>query len=451
MEKLANSIRKIFLLAFALVLFSGSKAQGGFALPESFNRDKIPFELVNNLVVIPIEINGTELSFLLDTGVSSTLLFSVDELDSLQLKNAQPVKLRGLGEGSTIDAVVSEDNTIKVGKAIDNNHRIFMVLDKKINFSTRMGIPIHGIIGFDLFKDFVIKTDYTSKRITLYRPESFQRKRCKSCEVFPIVFYNRKPFVTVKIASPNKESDALVLIDTGSSDGLWLFDESDFITENPKNYFNDFLGLGLSGNIFGRRSKINKLSLNSFELSKVTTSFPDSNTVRNIRSLPQRKGSIGSEVLRRFTVIMNYRNQTMTLKKNNHFDDPFYYNMAGLTLEHDGLIPVKEVDYFKIDPVTMTREKREASAIFDVYKSPTLQFFLAPKYVVAEVREGSPAALAGVMKGDEVVRINGKASFKYKLYEVINLFSSKAGRTINLEIIRNGIVQKKKFILREVL
>ncbi|NNJ81161.1 MAG: PDZ domain-containing protein, partial [Flavobacteriaceae bacterium] len=245
--------------------------------------------------------------------------------------------------------------------------------------------------------------------------------------------------------------DALLLIDTGSSDGLWLFDEEDFITENPKNYFKDFLGLGLSGNIFGLRSKIRRLALNSFQFEKVTTSFPDSNTVRNIRSLPQRKGSLGSEVLRRFTVIMDYRKKTMILKKNSRFDDPFYYNMAGLTLEHDGLIPVKEVDYFKIDPVTMATEKREASAIFDVYKSPTLQFFLAPKYVVAEVREGSPAALVGVMKGDEVVRINGKASYKYKLYEVINLFSSKAGRTISLDILRNGILQKKKFVLREVL
>ncbi|MBT8261943.1 MAG: aspartyl protease family protein [Bacteroidia bacterium] len=451
MEKLANAIRTIFLLAFSLLLFSVVNAQSGFKLPQSSNRDKIPFELVNNLVVIPVEINGTELSFLLDTGVSSTLLFSVDDLDSLQLNNAQPVKLRGLGEGGSIDALVSNNNTIKVGEAIDTNHRIFMVMDKKINFSTRMGVPIHGIIGFELYKDFVIKTDYTSKRITLYRPEKFERKRCKSCEVYPIVFYNRKPFLSAQIASEHKESDALLLIDTGSSDGLWLFDEEDFITENPKNYFKDFLGLGLSGNIFGLRSKIRRLALNSFQFEKVTTSFPDSNTVRNIRSLPQRKGSLGSEVLRRFTVIMDYRKKTMILKKNSRFDDPFYYNMAGLTLEHDGLIPVKEVDYFKIDPVTMATEKREASAIFDVYKSPTLQFFLAPKYVVAEVREGSPAALVGVMKGDEVVRINGKASYKYKLYEVINLFSSKAGRTISLDILRNGILQKKKFVLREVL
>lgn len=451
MEKLANSARSYVLSVFALLISLQVNAQSHFTLPDAVSRDKIPFELVNNLVIIPVEINGTELSFLLDTGVNSTLLFSVEELDSLQLNNAQPVKLRGLGQGGSIDAIVSNNNTIKIGKAIDKQHRIYMVLDKKINFSTRMGIPIHGIVGFDLFKDFVVKTDYSSKRLTIYKPDKYRKRKCKNCSDFRLVFHNKKPFITVHIESETRETESLVLIDTGSSDGLWLFDETDFILNNPKNYFDDFLGLGLSGNIFGKRSKIRGLRLNSLRLEGVTTSFPDSNTVRNIRSLPQRKGSLGSEVLRRFTVIMDYRNQTMTLKKNSHFDDPFYYNMAGLTLEHDGLIPVREVDYFKIDPVTMTKEKREASAIFDVYKSPTLQFFLAPKFVVAEVREGSPAAIAGIMKGDEVLSINGKASYKYKLYELISLFSSKAGRTIHMEISRNGINQKKKFVLREVL
>ncbi len=450
MKKIANAshLPSLLLLLFCV---SFASAQNGFQLPETVNRDKIPFELVNNLVIVPVEINGTELSFLLDTGVNSTLLFSVEELDSVQLKNAKPVKLRGLGEGGDIDAIVSDGNTVKVGKALDTDHRIYMVIGSEINFSTRMGLPIHGIIGFDLFRDFVIKTDYTSKRLTLYRPDSFRRKRCKNCVEIPLQFYNRKPFLDVRVASAASESDALVLLDTGSSDGLWLFDEDGFISENPKNYFNDFLGLGLSGNIYGKRTKIRKLTIDAFQLEKVTASFPDSNTVKNIKSLPTRMGSLGSEVLRRFTVIMNYRGQTMTLKKNSHFSDPFYYNMAGLTLEHDGLIPVREVDYFKIDPVTMTKERREATAIFDVYKSPTLQFFLAPKFVVAEVRSGSPADLAGLMKGDEVVKINGKASFKYKLYEVVNLFSSKAGRTIYLEISRNGITQKKKFVLREVL
>ena len=141
----------------------------------------------------------------------------------------------------------------------------------------------------------------------------------------------------------------------------------------------------------------------------------------------------------------------MTLKKNSYFNEPFHYNMSGLTLEHDGLIAVKEVDHFAINPIKMMAENREAMSVFDVYKSPTLQFLLAPKFVVAEVVPGSPAAMADIRKGDEVLTINGKEAYKYKLYEISALFSSKVGKTIHLRIIRNGIEMKKRFELRQVL
>jgi hypothetical protein len=43
------------------------------------NKVKIPFQLINNLVFIPINVNGVELTFLLDSGVKETILFSLEE------------------------------------------------------------------------------------------------------------------------------------------------------------------------------------------------------------------------------------------------------------------------------------------------------------------------------------------------------------------------------------
>jgi hypothetical protein len=42
------------------------------------NKVKIPFQLINNLVFIPINVNGVELTFL-DSGVKETILFSLEE------------------------------------------------------------------------------------------------------------------------------------------------------------------------------------------------------------------------------------------------------------------------------------------------------------------------------------------------------------------------------------
>jgi hypothetical protein len=441
---------RALLLGF-LCLGSWLYSQKGFSLPSPYTKDKISFELVNNLVIIPVEINGAKLSFLLDTGVNATLLFSFENVDSVQLNNTRAVKIQGLGKGGSIDAFLSNNNQMKVGKAVDNQHTIYMVMDQNINFSTRMGIPIHGILGFDFFRRFVVKTDYAAKRITFYNPSAYKKRRCRNCMDFDLTFHANKPYLNTIVRSLTGIEDVTLLIDSGSSDGLWLFDEEDFIKEDPKNYFQDFLGLGLSGNIFGKRTKINNLRLGKFELKEVTTSFPDSIAIRNIKNFDERDGSLGSEVLRRFTVVMDYRNKQMTLKKNRSFNDPFHYNMAGLILQHDGLIPVQDIKYSRKNTITMAEERREASSIIDLYASPTIEFFLAPKFVVAEVREGSPADMAGIMQGDEVISINGKASYKYKLSELVLMFTSKAGRTITMEISRGETVFKKKFVLKEVL
>ncbi|MDC1324202.1 retropepsin-like domain-containing protein [Polaribacter sp.] len=39
--------------------------------------------------MIPVEVNNTKLSFILDTGVDKTILFSLSENDSLGLKNVK--------------------------------------------------------------------------------------------------------------------------------------------------------------------------------------------------------------------------------------------------------------------------------------------------------------------------------------------------------------------------
>ena len=50
-------------------------SQGNFEL-QNGKSDKIHFKLINNLIVIPVTINGASLSFLLDTGVSRPIVFN---------------------------------------------------------------------------------------------------------------------------------------------------------------------------------------------------------------------------------------------------------------------------------------------------------------------------------------------------------------------------------------
>ncbi len=438
-----------FLIYIPFLWFSFSlTAQSGFNLKSNKRKDRIKFELVNNLPVVDVKINGTELSFILDTGVSSTILFSLETTDSLQLRNTTPVRLQGLGPGGSVEALRSVGNIMEVGNTVDTNHSLYVVFDSSLNFSPRMGIPIHGIMGNDFFENFIVKINYSSERITVYNPQRYTLPRCRRCEDIPLHFEGEKPFVNLLTMSDSVQREVTLLVDSGSSDVLWLFDEADFIKENPKNYFNDFLGLGLGGDIFGKRSRIPKLILGNFHLKNVNTSFPQEVAITRARVYADRDGSIGGGFLRRFTVTFDYGNKIIRFKKNRFFREPFHYNMSGLTLEQEGWELVRKEELTVINTGRFDSDGTLRGTAIPVVTQ--FLFSLAPRYVVVNVREGSAAYLAGIEKEDEVVSINGKPSYGYKLYELIDLFSSEEGRKITMEINRNGKTQKFKFYLKSV-
>ncbi len=213
------------LVIFLFICFSASlTAQSRFFLQNGRKKDRIPFELVNNLPIVEVEINGTPLSFILDTGVKSTILFSLEAADSVQLRNTSPVLLQGLGPGGTVDALKSLNNNVKIGDVVDRNHSLYIIFDSSLNFSPRMGIPVHGILGNEFFENFIVKINYSSKVITVYDPQKHPLKSCKKCEDLPLNFVGSKPYISLNVAFDGKQEDVKLLVDSGSSDVIWLFD-----------------------------------------------------------------------------------------------------------------------------------------------------------------------------------------------------------------------------------
>lgn len=436
----------VLLLFFCFSATIG--AQTGFFLQKNKKKDKISFKLVNNLPIVEIEINGTPLSFIVDTGVKSTILFSLEEADSLQLRNTTPVMLQGLGVGGAVEALRSLNNKVKVGNAVDNDHALYIIFDSTLNFSPRMGVPVHGILGNEFFKNFIVKINYANEVITIYNPKKHTLRPCTKCEELPITFVGGKPYISLFVASEDVKKEVTLLVDSGSSDVMWLFDSDDFIRESPKNYFKDFLGLGLSGSIFGKRTRIPVLAVGSYVLNEVNTSFPEEAAIVKARYFEERDGSVGGGFLSRFTVTFDYNNSLVRLKKNRKFKEPFNYNMSGLTLEHQGVELVKEERQASVN--TDRLRQNESMSVNSISVTTEVHFSLVPKYVVAEVREGSPADLAGVQKGDEVISINGRPCYQYKLYKLIEMFSTDEGKRISLEVRRGGYINKFRFNLKKV-
>lgn len=85
------------------------------------NKQELSFKLINNLIVIPLEINNHYLSFILDTGVSKTILFNLTENDSVGLNNIKKVLIRGLGDGEPIEALLSKGNKFRIKNILSPN------------------------------------------------------------------------------------------------------------------------------------------------------------------------------------------------------------------------------------------------------------------------------------------------------------------------------------------
>lgn len=438
-----KNIIALLLFAYSIVTFGQSR----FNLPRT-DTDKIRFQLIDNLIIVPVEVNGVKLSFLLDTGVSKPILFNIANIDTLQVNNVETVYLRGLGGGEPVEALKSQNNLFKIGNAINIDQDIFVVFDSSINFTPRLGIAVHGIIGFDLFRDFIVEINYSSEYLKLHKPESYSYKQCRKCEQFNLSFYNNKPYIDGIVTIDTKNLPVKLLIDTGSSDALWLFEE-DSLEMKPLNdiYFVDFLGKGLSGSVYGKRAKVKSFGLKSFVLKNVNVAFPDSTSISYARKHEERNGSISGELLKRFNMIMDYKNARVTLKKNSKFRSPFHYNKSGIVLEQNGIRVVKE-KYFEKTFDHYGRSNDEKTVI---NFTETFRLNLKPAFSIVELRKDSPAEKAGLLIGDVILSINGKDTYNMKLQELVEIFSGDDNKLVKLVVERNSQPIRVNFRLENPL
>ena len=432
-------------LLFWICLSHLSFSQDKFIIQNKKQSDKIRFKLINNLIIIPVDINGVTLSFLLDTGVSKPIIFNfLNVSDTLQIKNAETINLRGLGGGESVEALKSTNNTFKIGDAIKLNQDLYAVYNSNLNFAPRLGIPIHGIIGLDLFKDLIVEVNYSTGYLKLTTPEKYKYKNCKKCERLNLEFYNGKPYINAKVRINQKEVPVKLLIDSGGSDALWLFEDDSLHIKSGDKYFDDFLGHGLNGSVYGKRSKVEAFTLNSFVLNNANVAFPDTESIFFAKQIKDRNGSIAGNILKRFNIIFDYRKALMTITKNSNFKEKFNYNKSGIELAHDGVRIIREIKKSKIKAGSL-QSSNDNIIVENQYK-----ISLKPAYTIVELRNGSPAEKAGLNIGDVVLSINGRQTYQFSLHQIMHMFYDNDGKKIKIRVDREGVILNFSFKLKKL-
>lgn len=418
-------------------------AQNSFEIKDA-NKVVIPFKLINNLIFIPINVNGAELTFLLDTGVAETTIFSLENKE-LRLSPLEKMRFSGLGGSASIEGFKSDHNLGKIGKNFTNDSfTLFIILDQDFNISSHVGIPVNGIIGYHFFKNHPVIIDYASKKITVYKDDELFRKKIKKFTELPISIERNKPYIFADVEMTNERKNSKLLIDLGNSDAIWLFPTliKNFVYNRPN--IDDFLGRGFNGDIYGKRSRIHNFYLGDFKFEKPLTAMPDEFSIQHVSLVGERKGSIGGDILRRFTAAFDYSNQKIYLKKNGNYNDPFHFNMSGLDFQQDGM-------QWEKDMVNLESKKKDhtGTGVEVINNSLQYKFVLKPLFSIAGVRKDSPAEKAGLKKGDQLISINGRKTADMTLQKIMEMMKSEEGKIINMLIVRKNQELTLSFTLED--
>lgn len=398
-----------------LICLCGPVCQGqilGFVLPEGEKKVQFPIEVHNNLVVLPVILNGQlPLKFILDTGVRTAILTEKAYSDILNLPYTRKYTLAGPGGVKLVDAYVTTNVSLDMPGVHGQGHAMLVLEQDYLELRNSLGTDVHGILGYELFSRFIIQIDYERKLLTLTVPEKFRRKR--KYQELPITIDDTKPYIEVVAhLTDSTQLPVKLLVDSGASHGLILEPDSDERLVLPKEVISSVIGRGLGGVITGKIGRLKSLSIGKYNIPDVIVNFPDPNsyidTLKTTRTT-FRHGALGGEVLSRFNVIFDFPEGKIFLKKNASFGKKAYYNLSGLTI----------------------RAKGARLRTFEI----------------SDVRANSTAEKADLKVGDNILFVNGYSVQDLQLNNVNNLFNSRPGKKIVVEIDRKGIRMKKEFRL----
>jgi len=385
--------RAIIFSFFIYLLVVGEEAA---AKPRRI--ESIPFEMVGSYVIIKARINDSSvLNLIVDSGIRNTIITELMEGDNISLNYSDVKELMGLGGGEHLEAYASNSNTLKVGKLKLDYKTVYVLKNDVFNLSKHTGTKINGLIGVDFFQHHVVEIDYTHKRIRFYDPETMSLPN--GYGMLPITIEGQKMFVELSLQKPDTASKRVkMLIDTGAELNAWFQTSTKESINVPERWVQGTIGEGFNGIITGKYAHIPQLCFGEFCLNNPIVSFPDSSSINGIISVSRRDGTIGSQLLSRFNLFIDYNQQKIYFKPNENFNNKFVYNVAGIE-------------------IVQIAQMINLCEVLDVWSK-------------------SPAEKAGVQRGDQIIEINGIRAFEMTVGEIRKIFETSSRRPLRMTLMR---------------
>jgi hypothetical protein len=356
---------------------------------------QVATELHGTQVFLPVHVSGSPpLWMLLDTSAELTVL-------DLGTARELGVGVSGFGGITGFAADTLRGGVTEGGIAIALPGAIPYHLHRPVvdlaGLEPHLGRRVPGIVGSDLFLRFTVELNYEEERVVLHQARHFQPR--PDDVRLPLRLHRHRPYVEATLTLPDGgEIQGQFLIDTGANASLQL--NSPFLSRHQVlERVGPTVGIvtvGVGRRTMAREGRLAALKLGPFTLDAPTVVLSSSGTGAGA---DPAAGVIGAGILSRFTMTTDYRNQSLFLRPNRRFDEPFPSDMAGFAISAG------------------RNDLRD--------------------FAVAWVDPGSPAERAGLAPGDRLIEIDGRPASELSLPDLRNLFRRNEEGELSL-VVRRG-------------
>lgn len=385
-------------------------------VPILYGRNKaiatIPFDRVGSYIVVKVRINSSSaLRLILDSGVRNTIITELLPTDSAKINSLEIKQLQGLGQGKTLNAGVSHSNEIQLNRNFTLKNKTILLLNEDVfNLSNQTGTKINGLLGYDFFSDYIVEIDYQVSKIRFYKPDNFNVP--KHFGVMPMIVERNKMYIFLSVLETVSERRTIkMLIDTGAELSAWFQTLTNNAVGIPGKSIQGRIGQGLSGEINGYYARVPQICIADFCVKDPVVAFPDSSSIAQIMLNSDRDGTIGSQLLCRFNLIIDPFGKKFYFKPNRSFNKPFTYNIAGIE-------------------VMLTSEYLSQVEVINVWKN-------------------SPAEIAGVKIGDIIQEVNSSKMISMSLSELRYYFEQPSKQDLKLVVIRDSETKELRINMKE--
>jgi hypothetical protein len=288
----------------------------------------IPFELYHNRVYLPVRVNGSRpYTMILDAGAAETFV-SEKVADELKLSRKGRAQVHGNGE-VVQHFPLAKNVSLTVGDTT--------LLEKTIvvynydDLEKHEGRTIDGTLGVNFFHKYVVKIDYVARKLCVYDQTTFSYSGTVSVIPLRILNGGTVALLDAKIVGAEGEHDVDVhlAVDSGTYSALRLFRsfvERHALIAEGRNQFASF-GFGAGGEFRQVTGRVESLEVGGVKILNPVADF--STDTKGVTGTASYDGTIGGDILRRFTVILDYSRQQMIFEPNADFATPFETDKSG--------------------------------------------------------------------------------------------------------------------------